>query len=183
MARRAATTPSYKLRLWAAAITLAAGMLTFEEMPFLPTSLDAQEQSYTGKITEVASNGDLIFANGRRVRLQGIDLPGTGRCFAKERQRYMEEQYLGKTATYAIEKNDLMGKELVYVNASGDLGADLISSGYGFALLSFKYEKQDRYIQAQEFAKANRRGLWARCEVDCDPRGCKTSMSVFGCGG
>lgn len=139
-------------------------------------------ESFSGKIKEVEDNGDLTFADGRRVRLQGIDLPSTSRCFGDERLRYMREQLVGKNASYTVEKSDLMGKSLVYVNAGGDVGADLILSGYGFALLSFDYEKQERYIRAQESARANRQGLWSRCEVECDPRGCKTESTFFSCG-
>lgn len=139
-------------------------------------------ESFSGKIKEVEDNGDITFSDGRRVRLQGIDLPSTSRCYGDERLRYMREQLVGKNASYTVEKSDLMGKSLVYVNAGGDVGAELISAGYGFALLSFDYEKQDRYIRAQESARTNRQGLWARCEVECDPRGCKTESTFFSCG-
>lgn len=140
-------------------------------------------QSNSGKITKVADNGDIYFSDGKVVRLQGIDLPSTSRCYGDERQRYMEENLVGKSATYTIEKADLMGKDLAYVNVSGDVGADLISAGYGFALLSFSFEKQDRYERAQASARANSQGLWNRCEVDCDARGCKTESAFFSCGG
>lgn len=140
-------------------------------------------QSNSGKITKVASNGDIHFSDGKVVRLQGIDLPSTSRCYGDERQRYMEENLVGKSATYTVEKADLMGKDLAYVNVGGDVGADLISAGYGFALLSFSYEKQERYERAQANARVNSQGLWNRCEVECDARGCKTESAFFSCGG
>lgn len=143
--------------------------------------LRAQSTGGSAKIVAVADNGDIAFSDGKVVRLQGIDLPGTSRCYGDERLRYMTETLVGKNATYSIEKSDLMGKDLAYVNAGGDVGADLISSGYGFALLSFKYEKQDRYTRAQESARNNKQGLWTHCEVECDPRGCKTQSVFFSC--
>lgn len=133
--------------------------------PPLTAPLRAQSTGGSGKIVEIASNGDVVFSDGKVLRLQGIDLPGSSSCYGDERQRYMAENFVGKNATYTIEKADLLGKDLAYVNAGGDMGADLISAGYGFALLSFKYDKQDRYVRAQEFAQSNKRGLWTHCEV------------------
>src|SRR5687768_17194160 len=106
--------------------------------------LFADEKSGSGKIVDIANNGDIKLSTGQKLRLMGVDLPSTTRCYGDERLQYMRDQLIGKYVTYTIEKNDLMGKPLAYVNAGGDVSADLISSGYGFALLSFSYSNQDR---------------------------------------
>jgi endonuclease YncB( thermonuclease family) len=139
-------------------------------------------ESSSGKVVDVASNGDLYLSNGTKLRLMGIDLPSTYQCFGDERLAYMREHLVGKTVDYAIEKHDLLGKSLAYVNAGGDVGADLIYMGYGFALRSFKYSKQDRYRGAEGAAMKAGRGLWTKCEVDCSDRGCETESRIFGCG-
>ena len=162
-------------------LSLVALMLSLAWLETASAPLYAESKSGSGKVTSVASNGDLHLSNGQKLRLMGIDLPGTTRCYGDERLAYMREQLEGKYVTYTVEKSDLLGKSLAYVNNSGDVAADLIHSGYGFALLSFSYSNQDRYIRAQESAKTHRRGLWSACDVDCDPRGCATESAIFSC--
>jgi len=146
-------------------------------------SAPLQAGSGSAKVSSVASNGDIHLSNGVKLRLMGIDLPSTWECYGDNRLRYMQDKLVDNMVRYTVEKRDLMGKSLAYVSIYGDVADDLISEGYGFALRSFSYDKKDYYLRMEAAAKRQKKGLWGKCDVDCDDRGCETESAIFSCGG
>ncbi|HEU5187948.1 MAG TPA: thermonuclease family protein, partial [Candidatus Saccharimonadales bacterium] len=131
------------------------------------------------KVTAVA-DGDTITVdmNGtlERIRMIGVDTPETHdpntpvQCYGPEASDFTKQTLLQKTvrleADPTNDNRDRYNRLLRYVYLEdGSLYEEtLISQGYGFAYLSFPFQKTDHFATLQAIAQDEKRGLWAACQ-------------------
>ena len=130
-----------------------------------------QEEIYS--VVKVIDGDTIKLENGEVVRYIGIDTPETVhpsepvQCFGKEASDKNEELVEGKLVKLEkdITDKDKYGRLLRYVWV-GDLFVNdyLTRQGYAYAYTyppDVKYSEQ--FVQAQQEARENNRGLWAGC--------------------
>lgn len=122
-------------------------------------------ETLTGRIVGV-TDGDTItvLINGRdevKVRLHGVDCPERGQAFGNRAKQFTSELCFGQTVTVKASATDRFGRtigEVVTANGT-NVNVALVESG-----LAWWYEKyapgDARLRDAQEKAKAAKRGLW-----------------------
>ncbi len=124
-------------------------------------------------------DGDTIDVAGRRVRLHGIDAPeGQQLCMDASGMPWQP----GKGATAALrsitgeksvtcmeeDRPDRYGRMIASCTVGRlDIGAEMVRLGWARAFVRYS----DRYIDQEEPAKRERRGIWAgECEAPWDWR-------------
>ena len=122
--------------------------------------------------TRVVEADIIILNNGEKVRLIGVDTPGTKHpnksfeYFAKEAFAFTEKMARGKKVRleYDLQERDQYGSLLAYVYLEDGtlLNAEIIKRGYGRTDTKFpcKYSKQ--FTQYEKEAREYKRGLWAQ---------------------
>ena len=134
-------------------------------------SIEKQELLF--RVMKVIDGDTIKLENGEVVRYVGIDTPETVhpskpvQCFGKEASNKNKELVEGKMVRLEkdITDRDKYGRLLRYVWV-GDLFVNdyLTRQGYAYAYTyppDVKYSEQ--FIQAQQEARENNRGLWAGC--------------------
>jgi micrococcal nuclease len=126
---------------------------------------------YDGDTIAVDMNGTT-----ERVRMIGVDTPETHhpnqpvQCYGPEASNYTNQLLSGKTvrleADPTNQNRDRYDRLLRYVYAeNGDLvNQNLISLGYGFEYLSFRFEKSKEFAEIGDTARQNKVGLWSACQ-------------------
>ena len=119
-----------------------------------------------------------IDMSGRRekIRLIGVDTPETHKpntpvqCFGPEASafttRKLSYQSVRLEADPVGDNRDRYNRLLryAYLPDGTMLNETLIEQGYGFAYLSFAFQKKEEFAAAQEAAQSASRGLWASCQ-------------------
>jgi len=136
-----------------------------------PEETPAQEKTYL--VTRVIDGDTIEIEGGNKVRYIGIDTPETVHpskpveCFGIEASNKNKELVEGKKVKLEkdISETDRYGRLLRYVWI-GDIFVNdyLVRQGYAYASTyppDIKYSNQ--FVQAQQEAKENNRGLWAGC--------------------
>ena len=112
-------------------------------------------------------DGDAIVLNGEKIRFSGIDTPELKQTCMNDD----EKVFCGKTAKMILikkignetpecisEGKDVYKRILAECFVNGEsLSAFLVRSGYAFAYRKYS----DKFIKDEEFAKANKLGMWA----------------------
>ncbi|OAP42795.1 exopolysaccharide biosynthesis protein [Sinorhizobium glycinis] len=132
---------------------------------YVASSLPPPEKTVTGELrgSAVASDGDSLRLNGRRVRIEGIDAPEIGQtcqregagwdCGAEARRR-LEDLIDGTTIRCRLHGRDRYGRELGLCEAGGrDIGREMVLSGYAVSY--------GLYREEEERARERRAGVWA----------------------
>lgn len=130
------------------------------------------------RITKI-SDGDTITVDmaGKQesVRMIGVDTPETHKpntpvqCFGEEASDFTHRMLGGKQvrleADPTNDDRDRYGRLLryVYLEDGSLYQKNLVAGGYGFAYLSFPFQKKAEFEQAQTEAMAAKRGLWGAC--------------------
>ena len=125
-------------------------------------------QSLTGRVTYVFDGDTLELADGRRVRLYGIDAPETGHRDApgqpggREARRALQAKVAGRTVTVEVRETDQYGRTVGVVRLAGrDLNREMVAEGWAWA---YRHYLQGPYVSAylgaEESARARRAGLW-----------------------
>lgn len=131
-------------------------------------------QSTTVKVTRVIDGDTIEIEGGQRVRFIGIDTPETvdprqsAACFGREASNETKNLLEGKSVSLEkdVSETDKYGRLLRYIFLD-----DLFVNDYlvrqGFAHVSsyppdVKYQNQ--FLEAQQEARANNRGLWSACQ-------------------
>lgn len=152
----------------------------------VPTSLQA---GYYG--VAQFEDGDTITVDmagqEEKVRFIGVDTPETKdprkpvQCFGKAASDFTE-QLIGNnqvkleadpTNTNRDRYNRLL--RYVYLPDGRLVNLEIIKQGYGFAYVSFPFEKMEQFRAAQTEAREANRGLWASCKPTLNQYGGYTS--------
>tara|TARA_Y100000741_G_scaffold348616_1_gene316914 strand:- start:504 stop:959 length:456 start_codon:yes stop_codon:yes gene_type:complete len=112
-------------------------------------------------------DGDTIVLNGERIRFLGIDTPELKQTCIKDYKKFncgiqaklLLIKKIGNNIPNCInEGKDVYGRTLAECFVKNkSLSSFLVRSGYAFAYR--KYSK--KFIKDEEFAKANKLGMWA----------------------
>ena len=112
-------------------------------------------------------DGDTIVLNGEKIRFSGIDTPELKQtCIYKNQEvicgvfakMLLIEKIGNKTPVCISEGKDIYKRTLAECFIDGEsLSSFLVRSGYAFAYR--KYSK--KFIEDEEFARANKLGLWS----------------------
>lgn len=138
-----------------------------------PTTSVTPQLENTFLVTRVIDGDTIQLENGKTVRYIGIDTPETKdprkslQCFGKEALGKNKELIEGKRVRLEkdVSETDKYGRLLRYVYV-GDIFVNdyLVRQGYANASTfppDVKY--QEMFIQAQQEARENKRGLWTSC--------------------
>jgi micrococcal nuclease len=131
---------------------------------------EAAEHTFPGEQGFVAAviDGDTIeLADGRRVRLIGIDTPEIGDCYASEATARIRELLLGRTVRLVrdVSAVDPYGRALRYVYIEDTfVNHVLVAEGYARSIFIRPDTAQYSELRiAQEEARDAGRGLWSVC--------------------
>ncbi len=112
-------------------------------------------------------DGDTIILNGEKIRFSGIDTPELKQICMKDDQKIfcgisakmlLIKKIGNKIPKCISEGKDVYKRTLAECFIDGEsLSSFLVKSGYAFAYK--KYSK--KFIKDEEFAKANKLGLWS----------------------
>ena len=112
-------------------------------------------------------DGDTIILNGEKIRFSGIDTPELKQTCLKDDQevpcgmtakRLLAEKIGNTTIECISEGKDTYKRTLAECFVSGEsLSKFLVRSGYAFAYRKYS----TKFIKDEEFAKANKLGMWA----------------------
>lgn len=123
-----------------------------------------------------------IHMNGttETVRFIGVDTPETHKkdtpvqCGGPEASAYTKERIgqgrIRLVADRLTTNRDRYDRLLryIYLEDGTDLNYELVSNGHAFAY-AFPFANTQKYAQAMENARAQKRGLWAHCQATQDP--------------
>ena len=127
-------------------------------------------QVYDGDTFAVDMNGTT-----EKVRMIGVDTPETHKpgtpvqCFGPQASDFTKNLLAGKSVRLEADptnnNRDRYDRLLRYTYLQdGTLVSEkLITEGYGFAYLSFTFQKADAFAGLQAQAQVAKRGLWAVC--------------------
>ncbi|HEX5394977.1 MAG TPA: thermonuclease family protein [Candidatus Saccharimonadales bacterium] len=132
-------------------------------------------------------DGDTISVNmngtEETIRFIGVDTPETHRpetpvqCFGPQAADYTKS-LIGRNkvrleADPLNTNRDRYGRLLRYVYLPDNtlVEAQLIKNGYGFAYISFPFEKRDEFAGYETAAKNDNLGLWGNCKVTVQANG------------
>jgi micrococcal nuclease len=121
-------------------------------------------------VQRVIDGDTVIMADGRRVRLIGLDAPERNeQCFA-EAKRFLHSLVSGKAVEVAFdaERRDAYGRLLAYLFVDGNfVNLAMVKEGYAVA---FPFEPNLRYAvdfsAAEALARSQRKGcIWASSQT------------------
>lgn len=123
------------------------------------------------QVVRVLDGDTFQLADGRRVRLLGIDAPEHGRCMASESAQMLSGLVLSKHVLLEDTKQDEYGRVLANVFTGPALINDIIVRK---GLARSTYEKSshapDGLVSAQDQAKAAKRGIFSDTCRTTDPK-------------
>ena len=112
-------------------------------------------------------DGDTIVLNGEKIRFSGIDTPELKQTCLKDDQevgcgvtakKLLAEKIGNATIECISEGKDTYKRTLAECFVNGEsLSKFLVRSGYAFAYRKYS----TKFIKDEEFAKANKLGMWA----------------------
>ena len=112
-------------------------------------------------------DGDTIILNGEKIRFSGIDTPELKQTCLKDGQevpcgmtakRLLAEKISNAAVECISEGKDTYKRTLAECFVNGEsLSKFLVRSGYAFAYRKYS----TKFIKDEEFAKANKLGMWA----------------------
>lgn len=143
--------------LWTGGLALA-GLLVFAG--------SAHAQTISGRAAVI--DGETLEVSGQRIKLVGVDAPDDHVCESTDDNRWrcgpraataLEELLEEAVVTCAVRERDVLGRPIAACSVGAvDLSLWLIRNGLARAT---PQASNGRYRQAQDEARAARRGLWA----------------------
>ena len=119
----------------------------------------------TTKVTRVIDGDTFETETGEKVRLIGINAPEISDIFGQEARKYLSNLIENKTVDLQIDNisndRDRYQRLLRYVILDGvDINKKMVSDGFAFAYLKYKFSKSTDYEQAQLEARETNKGIW-----------------------
>lgn len=181
MTKRRASIASLLITALLAVIMYGANTYVASHQPATPTVQPATALAPPGMyIVKQAIDGDtfqiVMDSKKESVRLIGVDTPETHKpntavqCYGPEASDFTRQTVEGKPvrleADPTNDNRDRYGRLLryAYMQDGTLLNKLLVEHGYGFAYLSFPFEKKQEFAEAQTQAQTAKRGLWAACQ-------------------
>ena len=125
----------------------------------LVAAFAAWGKTLEGKVTRV-SDGDTIWVDRVKVRLDRIDAPESKQAYGKESTEYLKRRIHGKVVKVEWEKTDQYGRTLGVVFLDGaDINLEMVATGNAWHYSHF--DKTAEYAEAEKVARENRLGLWS----------------------
>jgi endonuclease YncB( thermonuclease family) len=129
----------------------------------------ASADTLSGRVVRVVDGDTLVLLlasqQQERIRLAGIDCPERGQAFGKQAKERLSDLAAGRSVTVDWHKRDRYGRVVGRVLDSGqDLNLALVRDGMCWWYRKYADEQSHRdqrlYREAEEAARAGRRGLW-----------------------
>ena len=117
------------------------------------------------KVTRIIDGDTFITETGEKVRLIGINAPEISDIFGQEAKQYLSYLIENKTVDLQADNisndRDRYQRLLRYVILDGvDINKKMVSDGFSFAYLKYKFSKSIEYEQAQLEARETNKGIW-----------------------
>lgn len=121
--------------------------------------------SATTKVTRIIDGDTFETETGETVRLIGINAPEISDIFGIEAKQYLLDLIENKTVDLQTDNisndRDRYQRILRYVILDGvDINKKMVSDGYAFAYLKYKFSKSTDYEYAQLEARETNKGIW-----------------------
>lgn len=133
------------------------------KLMFLSLLIATTSFGYQANVTKVIS-GDTFMAKKDnqeiKVRVLGIDAPELKQNYGKDAKKYLESLILNKTVEIKEDRIDQYDRVVGEVFLGDkNINIDMLETGNAWCMRSQREVKE--YFDAQEEAKANKKGLWA----------------------
>ena len=117
------------------------------------------------KVARVIDGDTFETETGEKVRLIGINAPEISDIFGQDAKQYLSDFIENKTVDLQIDNfsndRDRYQRLLRYVILDGvDINKKMVSDGFAFAYLKYKFSKSADYKNAQLDAGEKNRGIW-----------------------
>ncbi len=121
------------------------------------------------KVIEITDGDTFVLLNGEKVRMIGINAPEESDIYGIEATNYLSRLILNKEVLLQSDKigkdRDRYGRLLRYVVLdSVDINRKMISDGYAFAYLKYKFSKKNEYRNAQLSSQKLGFGIWGNTQ-------------------
>lgn len=138
-------------------------IITFFTFCILNANLFAQHVLY-GKVVAL-HDGDTftILDNDKiqyKIRMDGIDAPELGQDYSKASKKFLSDLIYMQTVKITYRKKDKYGRYIATVLLDNEnINLKMIANGMAWHYT--KYNKDATYIDAEKYAKAQKKGLWS----------------------
>jgi micrococcal nuclease len=125
----------------------------------------------TTKVTRVIDGDTFETETGEIVRLIGINAPEISDVFGQEAKQYLLDLIENKNVDLQTDNicndRDRYQRLLRYVILDGvDINKKMVSDGFTFAYLKYKFGKSTEYENAQIEAREKNKGIWGDNKKD-----------------
>ena len=119
----------------------------------------------TVKVVRVIDGDTFEIETGEKVRMIGINTPEISDIFGKEAKQHLSDLILNKSVELQSDNiskdRDRYQRLLRYVILDGvDINKIMISDGFAFAYLKYRFGKKNNYKQAQIQSREANKGIW-----------------------
>lgn len=125
----------------------------------------------TYAVSSVTDGDTIVVRDDVVIRLIGIDAPEKDECFADESKEFLK-QLLDETIEIRFDDTqgdkDTYDRVLGYVFLEDGTNINLVMVENGYAreyTHMYPYEFQEEFLNAEEKAKEEKRGLWGGCDL------------------
>ncbi len=123
---------------------------------------------FGGKVVKVVDGDTVTILDNNtqyKIRLQGIDAPERKQAFGNASRKHLASLVAGKTVTVKWDKRDRYRRIVGFVIVDGhDVNLVQVKAGmawfYRYYQKELSAENRQRYAQAEDEARANKKGLW-----------------------
>ena len=112
-------------------------------------------------------DGDTLVCNNQTIRLLGINTPEKGEEFYQQAKDYLSEVNNKEVQVLRDWNNkDKYNRDLRYIFYQDRfINVEIVENGLAIAFMTEKLKYEDKFLNAEQFAKNNCLGLW---EEDCN---------------
>lgn len=147
-------------------VAAAAFAVLIGHVPIGPVQTGAAEPPVTVQVTRVIDGDTVELADGRHVRLMGIDAPEMDQEMGRQSRAWLATLIDGRPVELQRSRSGAWGRvDAVIVWRGMDIGEAML--WLGWAWFDVRYtpaELRVRYAEQEDFARTRRVGLWMRPE-------------------